>query len=113
MDNKTSAYGLGFALSILFITAITISNFISNVYIWPVFAILSSGCSGPILYYMVKNHQFEHKLNNKKIASVIVENIISDISDRRGLKREWGNIDKDIKLEIKETWTKMIHKELL
>jgi hypothetical protein len=38
----------------------------------------------------------------------IVINLIEDISDRRGLKREWAKIDDDVKEEIMLAWAKII-----
>jgi hypothetical protein len=37
-----------------------------------------------------------------------VEAIIRDLSDRRGLRQEWEQIDDDIQEEIKETWAWII-----
>jgi trans-2-enoyl-CoA reductase len=37
-------------------------------------------------------------------AQYIVEQIILDLNDRRGLRQEWENIDEDIQEEIKEQW---------
>ena len=34
--------------------------------------------------------------------------IIADLSDRRGIKGEWLNIDEDIQQEIRETWVALI-----
>ena len=41
----------------------------------------------------------------------IVDAIIMDLSDRRGLKHEWHHIDEEIKEEIKDAWIKIILKE--
>ena len=46
-------------------------------------------------------------MNDKKIKE-IVEKIVFDISDRRGLKNEWYAIDEDIQEEIKECWFNII-----
>jgi hypothetical protein len=37
-----------------------------------------------------------------------VDALIFDISDRRGLKREWCQIDADVQQEIRATWEKII-----
>ena len=42
----------------------------------------------------------------------IINEIIEDIQDRRGLGDEWDNIDKDIQEEIKKEWFKIINKKL-
>ena len=41
-----------------------------------------------------------------------VNAIIDDLSDRRGLRHEWDNIDEDIQDEIRETWRGLIEKAL-
>ena len=38
----------------------------------------------------------------------IVDAIISDLTDRRGLRQEWEMIDEDIQEEIKETWISIV-----
>lgn len=43
----------------------------------------------------------------------IVEAIVDDISDRRGLKREWAAIDEVIQEDIKETWAGIIKNKLM
>jgi len=45
-------------------------------------------------------------------ASQIVREIVADLSDRRGLRHEWEQIDPDIQREIVETWTKIVTKHL-
>jgi len=42
----------------------------------------------------------------------IINEIIEDIQDRKGLDNEWENIDKNIQEEIKEEWFKIINKKL-
>ncbi len=42
----------------------------------------------------------------------IVNDIIEDICDRKGLGNEWENIDEDIQEEIKEKWFKIVDKNL-
>lgn len=42
----------------------------------------------------------------------IIDEIIEDIQDRKGLDNEWENIDKNIQEEIKEEWFKIINKKL-
>jgi len=37
-----------------------------------------------------------------------VEEIINDLSDRRGLSHEWDMIDDDVKTEIKTAWQLII-----
>jgi hypothetical protein len=37
-----------------------------------------------------------------------VSGLEADISDRRGLKREWEQIDADVKQEIRATWKTII-----
>jgi hypothetical protein len=45
-------------------------------------------------------------------AQQIVEAIEADLTDRRGLKQEWGQIDYDIQDEIRDTWAGIIRKML-
>lgn len=37
-------------------------------------------------------------------ASIAVDKIIDDLSDRKGLRHEWEQIDEDIQEEIKDQW---------
>jgi hypothetical protein len=41
-------------------------------------------------------------------AKLAVRNIVDDISDRRGLKRDWNSIDADIRESIEASWTDII-----
>ena len=56
------------------------------------------------------NAYYDHVLNKKKAIGTIakVYDLISDISDRRGLRQDWENLDSDIQDEIIETWSKII-----
>lgn len=54
--------------------------------------------------------KFENKERNDK-ASKVVDAIIEDLTDRRGLRGEWGQIDDDIKAEIRETWIAIVKGE--
>jgi len=40
-----------------------------------------------------------------------VDEIILDLSDRRGIKHAWGQIDDDIQEEIKRVWRSAIQQE--
>ncbi|PKP01820.1 MAG: hypothetical protein CVU11_14080 [Bacteroidetes bacterium HGW-Bacteroidetes-6] len=53
---------------------------------------------------------YEHVLNQQKAESTLgaVYDLISDISDRRGLKQEWCEIDGEIQDEIIDKWQKII-----
>jgi hypothetical protein len=42
-------------------------------------------------------------------ARIAAQAIAADICDRRGLKSEWAQIDKDIQYEIVDTWTHIIN----
>lgn len=37
-----------------------------------------------------------------------VESIETDISDRRGLRQEWEQIDDEVKAEIRQSWARLI-----
>jgi hypothetical protein len=41
-------------------------------------------------------------------AEIIVDAIIRDLSDRRGLRHEWEAIDDDIKNEIRDEWLSIV-----
>jgi len=49
------------------------------------------------------------RAKDKTLAKVF--DIITDLSDRRGLRQEWEQIDGDIQDEIIEIWKKIINKE--
>jgi hypothetical protein len=44
----------------------------------------------------------------KDTADRAVDAIINDLTDRRGLRQEWEQIDKDTQKEIRETWASLI-----
>lgn len=46
------------------------------------------------------------------MASKIVESIVDDLTDRRGLRHEWDGIDEDIQKEIMETWATIVQASL-
>ena len=49
------------------------------------------------------------KAEDKSLAKIF--DIITDLTDRRGLRQEWENIDGDIQDEIIEKWKNIIDKE--
>jgi hypothetical protein len=51
----------------------------------------------------------DKRAENKSLAKVF--DIISDITDRRGLRQEWEEIDGDIQDEIIEKWKTIINNE--
>lgn len=46
------------------------------------------------------------------LAERIVDGIISDLSDRRGLGQEWDQIDDDIKDDIRNKWINDVEMEV-
>ncbi len=40
----------------------------------------------------------------REAARKIVDDIVADLSDRRGLDYEWNQIDHDVKAEIVSKW---------
>lgn len=48
----------------------------------------------------------------EKAWEILFEKLHIDISDRRGLKHEWGAIDKEVKDEINTTWQKLFIESL-
>ena len=51
-------------------------------------------------------------MTSKSVASRVVDAILEDLTDRRGLKHEWSKIDADVRAEIKKTWTGIVSKFL-
>ena len=45
---------------------------------------------------------------NIEKAREIADAIIDNLTDRRGLRQEWDNIDEDVQAEIRETWAGII-----
>lgn len=45
-------------------------------------------------------------------AKEIVDAVIDDLSDRRGLRHQWNLIDYNIKVEIREAWEEIVTKAL-
>jgi uncharacterized lipoprotein YehR (DUF1307 family) len=43
----------------------------------------------------------------KDVADKIVEEIIKDLNDRRGLRQEWDMLDEETVAEIKADWKKI------
>lgn len=48
----------------------------------------------------------------KVLAQRIITKIVNDLTDRRGLRQEWDQIDEDIKEEILEKWRKIVIEEV-
>ena len=46
------------------------------------------------------------------VIEKIIQALIDDITDRSGLGDEWGELDDDIKEEIKQAWTTIIQKHI-
>ena len=51
----------------------------------------------------------DKRAKDKSLAKVF--DIITDLTDRRGLRQEWEEIDGDIQDEIIEKWKNIIDKE--
>lgn len=60
------------------------------------------------------NRYYDFVLNKICVtqAEEIVYNIIHDLSDRRGIKHEFNNIDADIQEELVDTWINIVNKAL-
>lgn len=62
-----------------------------------------------------KHHDvyYDHVLGKQKVTGTIaiVYDIIHDLSDRRGLRQQWEQIDGDIQDEIIDKWIKIIENE--
>jgi hypothetical protein len=46
-------------------------------------------------------------------AQRIIERIEWDLSDRRGLKQEWRQIDPDTQDEVRDEWARLVRKEIV
>lgn len=44
----------------------------------------------------------------KDWAAKVIDKIIRDLSDRRGIGDEWAEIDPETQKEIKRTWGKIV-----
>lgn len=51
-------------------------------------------------------------MSNIDKAEKIVAALIKDLSDRRGLRHEWEQIDDDIQEEIRNTWVAIVLSKL-
>ena len=49
------------------------------------------------------------KLEN---PGAIVDRILADLTDRRGLRQEWEQIDPDVQDEIKQAWIEIVKEEI-
>lgn len=48
------------------------------------------------------------KMDANQAATIAVQQIVADLSDRRGLRQAWESIDDDIRDEIREGWVATI-----
>ena len=46
------------------------------------------------------------------LAERIVSRIEADLTDRRGLRQLWEELDADIQQEIRETWQDIVEQEM-
>lgn len=51
-------------------------------------------------------------IDAKKIAGLVVKDIVADINDRSGLDGMWSGIDDETKREIKKEWCALIEKRI-
>jgi len=47
-----------------------------------------------------------------KTAELIVDAIVTDLTDRRGLRQEWEQIDEETQNEIKGEWMRLVREIL-
>lgn len=55
------------------------------------------------VYLRARRRSKMKALREEKVAAV-VNQIIDDLSDRRGLRQEWESIDEDTKKVIRQRW---------
>lgn len=62
----------------------------------------------------LKDKYYKYILNNKEFtpAENIAFQILADMTDRRGFRQAWENVDEDIQEEIIQTWINIAKKEL-
>jgi hypothetical protein len=48
---------------------------------------------------------------SKGFAETVVDKIIANLRDRRGLRQEWEQIDEEIQEEIRQDWIKIVEDE--
>ena len=48
----------------------------------------------------------------RRLAETAVNEIVADLSDRRGLSGEWFGIDDDIRDEVVEVWTVIVEQAI-
>lgn len=60
-----------------------------------------------------KEYSIKIQFTEECISENIVNEIIKDLTDRRGINNEWFSIDEDIQEEIKETWKNIIFKNII
>ena len=58
----------------------------------------------PTVYEELNINLVAVRVEKKDKSEDVVEAIIKDFTDRRGLRQEWEQIDEDIQEEIKERW---------
>lgn len=49
-------------------------------------------------------------MTKEDVAKKIVDDILADFTDRRGLRQGWDEIDADIQKEIIESWREIVIK---
>jgi hypothetical protein len=54
--------------------------------------------------------QLIKKVGREEKIKCVINEIIKDISGRRGLGNEWETIDDDVQEEIKDSWKSIIKK---
>jgi hypothetical protein len=43
-----------------------------------------------------------------KVAKLAVKKILADLTDRRGLRQEWDQLDTEIRAEIRKEWEALV-----
>lgn len=78
-------------------------------------------CTSRFRYFMVDAHSTSSRAGDTRminhtdfdeIATVVVDSIIDDLNDRRGLKHEWQRIELSIQDEIKQVWYDIVYDTL-
>jgi hypothetical protein len=49
---------------------------------------------------------------NRSVDRAVVESILKDMTNRRGLRQEWDQFDDGVKTELRVTWKKIVREAL-
>jgi len=78
---------------------------------------VNDGCNQEIQRTNRAKTKMEEPVDNldliRDVSSTIVDQILSDLTDRKGFDQEWNQVDDDIQEEIKQTWVEIVYGEII